>query len=339
MSKGIKDLSQFFRTGSSDKDVLHIPSGIIGLDYAIGEVRGIPTRTIMEIIAKEKRGKSTLSLGYIANAQRLGIRDVEVPVGKTFQTFNAAYIDFERTFDKNYARLLGVDVDKLLIVETKYAEQGFDAVESLLAMGMQIIVVDSVPAAVPQSEEGKNITDSEKMAAIAGLLSRAMRRLIALTDNANALVIMINQWRANMSPMSRSDKKPYGAFALHHYSRVILHLERIRNGDDDATITAFVDKTKFGKERQTAEFELIFGAGFDADQHILTLAADNDIVEKGGAWYYYPNKEAAQYKAQGMAQARSIMPIDEIKEKLLTALILKQDQERAERESYIRGNK
>ena len=123
---------------SSDNTVRSIPTGSIALDLALG-VGGLPRGRIVEIFGAESAGKTTLAMSAIAEAQAAGGQ--------------AAFIDVEHAMDPAYARLIGVDVEKLLISQPDSAEQALEITEYLIRSGaLDIIVVDSVAALVPAAE-------------------------------------------------------------------------------------------------------------------------------------------------------------------------------------------
>jgi recombination protein RecA len=287
---------------------IYFKSGVLALNSIIANNngRGIPGGTIMQLLGKPKNGKSTLSLDYIAQAQQLGLNEVEVPDGKTTRMVNTLILDFEHSFDATYAAMIGVDVSKVYIVKTLYAEDGFEIALQFLLAGIQLVVVDSVGALIAKSEEDKAQTDNEKVGSEAKALGRFIKAANALSDLSNALVIVINQYRANLSPMARSDTKPYGGHLLQYLSKVIVKVTRIKNVADRTTVEAYVEKTKFGPEGMKAEFDIVFGAGVDYAGHILTLAKEYGIVT-GTTWLYY-----GDLKAQGMEAAKKLFPLDDI---------------------------
>lgn len=309
----LKEYDEYLSLGSEEKEHHYFPTGIIALNKAIGDIRGIRGGTILQLIGQPGHGKSTLSLDFIAQAQQTNIKEIALPSGKTINTI---YADFERTFDKTYAQALGVDIDKVLVIKTPFAEQTFNIIEELMAAGIQMVVVDSIPMIIPKSEEDKGFEDNEKMAAAASILGRFAKRAIQLADNADALVILINQYRANLSPMAHTDKKPYGAWSIRHAIRVNIELTKIKTEADRIKIKAFVEKTKLGATGKVVEYDMINGEGPDYTGHILTLGIDYGIVTKKGAWFVYKD-----LKAQGLNNAGSLFPIAEIK-----GLVLKEMQ-------------
>lgn len=319
----LKEFNDFIRTADDDKPYDIFKTGLIHLNHIISADKGIRTRSIMQLVGGEKSGKTTLALDILIQAQRnKQLKEIEIEIDKVKKTINAAYIDFERSFDKKYAITLGVDVDKLLIVETITAEQSFDIVETLLSEGLQLIIIDSIAMFVPESEVDKSFQDNEKIASNAKVLDRVCKRLLHLADFANALIIVINQFRANISTMSKKEKRIFGGFTLQYVSKLTITLTRIQNSDNNATVRAFIEKNKMGREALSTEYNLVYGAGIDYKNHILTLAHDNDIIEISGAWYYYPSKESAKYKAQGGTAAAKTFPLEEISEQIEKKLSL-----------------
>jgi recombination protein RecA len=277
------------------------PFSLLSLNRLVGNLKGLRGGRMYQFIGEKSTGKSTLSLDLIANAQRYG---------KV-----CAYVDFERTFDKEYAQKLGVDLDNLIIVKTDTAEQSLTIVEELIKAGVLLIVLDSIPAAVPSSESDKDYSDNEKMASAAGFITRFCKRIIPILDNYGAIVIVINQNRANFSTLSRKETKPFGPKQLQYSVSLTLELARIKNGDDETRVQALVEKSKIGVERQRAEFTMIYGSGINKEEDLLTLALEYDIIQKTGSWFKY-----GELKAQGMENAITTFPLDEIRERVLHAL-------------------
>jgi recombination protein RecA len=311
----------FFKLASEEYERHLFTSGIIGLPYAIGTPDGIPGGTLLQLLGEPKHGKSTLALDFIAHAQRSAIKDIEIPLTKkTTRMINAVYVDFERSFDPVYAATIGVDLDKLLLLKTDWGEQSFDVVNALLVQGIQIVVIDSIPMFIPMSEEGKSIADSEKIASVAHALGKSVKRWIQLADSANALIILVNQYRAEMSQMTRREKKPFGARIVQYAVKVTIELVRIHNEKERATVQATVTKTKFGQEGRITEFDIVFGDGPDYGKHILTLAIEHDIIKQSGAWYSYVALNNKEYRAQGKRDAVKSFPMEEIKQRIIESL-------------------
>jgi recombination protein RecA len=319
LAKVLKDHKDSIRVGSAHVKHHKFTTGLLGLNAAVGVDGYIPGGSIIQLIGEPKHGKSTLATDIVAQAQQSGIKEVEIPDGKATRSINALWLDFEHSFDPEYAAILGVDLEKLLILEPRYGEEGFDIVEAFLSEGLQLVVVDSVPMFEPKSEQDKTFADDpEKMSSNANPLTRILRRMLHLVSAADALMILINQYRANISQMSRKEKKPYGARAIQYVARVTIELVRVKNEDTRAHVIATVEKTKLGPEGKQVPFQLEFGKGINYTQHIFELATTAGIIEKGGAWYYYKDMQA-----HGEAKAMEIFPIDEIKTMLETGEIVR----------------
>jgi recombination protein RecA len=248
-----------------------------------------------------------LALDYLAQAQKRGIKDVSLTIGKSTRAINSLFVDLERTFDVEYAKLLGVDVAKLLVYRPDYAEQCLPQIEYFLSQGIQVVVFDSVPAIVTKDEFEKEVDDPARMAGAANLLSRWIVRLIGPVDNADALFIFVNQYRANLSPMARSDKKPFGPRSLRYFSRIILDLVKIRNEEDKSHIQATVSKNKQAAEGRRCDYLMLKGKGLAPAYDLMSLALEYDIIHKSGAWYEYQGQNA-----QGMDNCVLVFDLESI---------------------------
>jgi len=318
LAKLWKDYDEYLETDDTDQSWrMRFPSSILSLNRALGNLDGIP-QGILHIIGDEAHGKTTLAYNFLAEAQKKGIKEVTGPNGKPI---NAIFLDFERTYSKEYAAICGVDTSKVLKVVTEYDEDAFDIALELMAHGIQVVIVDSIPAVVSISEEDKGMKDAPKMANEATLLGRATKRFVRLAYNTDALVIYINQWRSNISTMSRVEKKYYGARIIRHLVKYTIELTRVEKiNDKDITIQAFIPKTKDGSNGSKIEYKIIQGNGINTAQNIISLAVDYGIVECKKPWYYYPSRNDPQYRGQGEDNAIQNLPIEEIKLKVLECM-------------------
>jgi recombination protein RecA len=299
MPMSLDKYKSFIKSASAVNIVQHFPFSLLSLNLVIGDIAGIRAGRIVQLIGNPSSGKSTLALDLIANAQRNNVK--------------CAYVDFERTFDPNYSKVIGVDLDKLQMVKPDFAEQGLEITELLIKEGgTQLVVIDSIPAAVPSTESEKGYNDSEKMAVAASYITRFCRRIVPIVDNYNALVVILNQYRANISTLARSESKPYGPRALGYASSLIIELTRIKNEDLKTIVQARATKNKMAPERKIAEFTLTYGRGPEIETDLMLLAEQYGIVTKRGAWYVY-----GDLKAQGVENAKLTFPLEEIRLKLL----------------------
>ena len=167
-------------------DVDAIPTGSLLIDQAIG-VGGYPKGRIIEIFGPESSGKTTLALHAIAECQKQGGR--------------AAFIDAEHAIDPLYAKNLGVDINELILSQPDNGEQALEIVEMLAGSGsINLIVVDSVAALVPQAELDGEMGDSS-VGLQARLMSKAMRKIAGVLNKKECAVIFINQLREKVGVM------------------------------------------------------------------------------------------------------------------------------------------
>lgn len=320
LTEAWRQYEKYLNAGNKDQsDRMHFPSGIPGLDIGVGGMKGM-NRGIVELIGGEAVGKTTLALTILAETQRT--RDLVEIDAPDNNTYNAVYMDFEHSYDNEYAAALGVDTAKMLVIDMTYAQDQFGIVEYLLTAGIQFVIIDSISVIIPKSEEDKGLNDNQKMADEANTLSRALKRLNALAASADALIICINQYRANMSPMAHTDKKGYGAWVLRYLKKVTIELTRIERKDTRMTIQAFVSKNKMGATGTKINYEIEHGKGIDVDQHILMLAEHHDIVTYTGkkTWWYYTDDNGKEWKGQGEQNAIKNFPMEEIKQKVMVKL-------------------
>ena len=282
----------------------YFPFSLISMNTVIGDMRGLKGGRFYQFVGEKSTGKTSLALDIIANAQKQG--------------FHCTYGDVERTFDEVYSQSLGVNTDPSVFthLKTDTAEQMFDIAMKLLQAGSKVFVIDSIAEIVPQEEADKPIEDAARMAGSAGLITRALKRLTPILDNTGAICIIINQFRANISTMSRKTRKPFGAEILEYKPSIIFELARIENDKDSAVVQVTVAKSKLGTEKLITKLVTKYGKGFDIEHDILQLALQFGIVTmKGKGWYIY-----GETKANGVDNAKRELPMQEIKEKVLECL-------------------
>ena len=260
-----------------------IPTGSISLDLALGG--GIPKGRIVEIYGPESSGKTTVCLHAVAEVQKAG--------------GTAAYIDAEHALDPAYAKRLGVNTDNLLISQPDSGEQALEILETLVrSNAVDIVVVDSVAALVPQAEIEGDMGDAQ-MGLQARLMSQAMRKLTGVINRSKTTVIFVNQLRMKIGVMFGNPETTTGGNALKFYASVRMDIRRIsqiKQGDQiiGNHVRVKVVKNKVAPPFREAEFDIMYNQGISKEGDLIDLAANNGIVEKSGAWYTYKGENIAQ---------------------------------------------
>jgi len=261
-----------------------IPSGSLTLDLALG-VGGIPKGRITEIFGPEASGKTTLAQHIIAQAQKRG----EV----------AAYIDVEHALDRSYASDCGVKTEDLYISQPDTGEQALEITEALVRSGaIDVIVVDSVAALVPQAEIEGEMGESH-VGLQARLMSQALRKLTAAISKSNAAVIFINQLREKVGIVYGNPEVTPGGRALKFYSSVRIDLRRIETimqGNEAVgnRVKAKIVKNKVAPPFKSAEFDIMFARGISKEGDLVDLGVQQGIISKSGAFFSYGDVRIGQ---------------------------------------------
>jgi len=259
-------------------DVDAIPSGSLGLDWALG-VGGFPRGRVVEIYGPESSGKTTLALHAVAEAQKRG--------------GIAAYIDAEHAMDPEYTEKLGVNINDLLISQPDHGEQALEITESLVRSGtVDIIVIDSVAALTPKDEIEGDMGQT-RVGQQARLMSQAMRKLTAVVAKSKTTVVFINQIREKIGVMFGSPETTPGGRALKFYTSVRLDVRRIaqiKKGDEikGGRTRVKVVKNKVASPFKQTEFDLMYNEGISAEGELIALGEKMGLLTKtGGSVYYY----------------------------------------------------
>ena len=264
-------------------DVELFSSGSLALDLALGG--GFPKGRIIEIYGPESSGKTTLALHAIAEIQKQGGQ--------------AAFIDAEHALDPSYARKIGVDTANLLISQPDNGEQALEICETLVRSGaVDLIVVDSVAALVPQAEIDGDMGDSQ-MGLQARLMSQAMRKLTGIISKTKATVIFINQIRMKIGVLFGNPETTTGGNALKFYASVRVDIRRIGQIKDGENVSGNRTKIKVVKNKiaapfRTAEFDIMYNEGISKTGDVLDLGVSYGIIDKAGAFFKYNGETIGQ---------------------------------------------
>ncbi|MBU6389653.1 recombinase RecA [Patescibacteria group bacterium] len=262
-----------------------IPTGIISLDVALGG--GIPRGRVIEIYGPESSGKTTLASYIIGQVQKRGGL--------------AAFVDAEHAFDPEYAKLLGVQLNDLLVSQPDAGEQALEITETLVrSNAVDVIVIDSVAALVPRAEIEGEMGDA-MVGVQARLMSQALRKLTGAISKSKTTVIFINQIRMKIGVMFGNPETTTGGNALKFYASVRMDIrrkEQIKEGDTVVGVTTNVKivKNKVAPPFRSATFDLLYGEGISREGTLLDIGVEHDIVRKSGAWYYLDEEKLGQGK-------------------------------------------
>lgn len=261
-------------------------SGSFVIDDILG-IGGYPKGRIIEIFGPESSGKTTLSLHAIAEIQKAG--------------GIAAFIDAEHAIDPKYAKNLGVDIDNLILSQPDSGEQALEIVDTLVkSSSIDLIVVDSVAALVPEAELAGEMKDST-VGAQARLMSKALRKITGSLSKTNTTIIFLNQIREKIGVMFGNPEVTPGGRALKFAASIRLDIRRISSVGQGADITGNNVKVKVVKNKLAPPFkvgttEIIFSRGISQESEVVDLAEQYGIIDRKGSWYKYKEENLAQGK-------------------------------------------
>lgn len=273
------------KLGESPKvDVDAIPTGSIGLDWALG-IGGYPRGRIIEIFGPESSGKTTLTLHAIAEAQKLG--------------GVCAFIDAEHALDPSYAAKIGVNIDELLVSQPDNGEQALEIVESLVRSGkVDIVVIDSVAALTPRDEIEGDMGQSH-VGKQARLMSQALRKLTSIVAKSKTVVVFINQIRMQIGIMFGNPETTPGGKALKFYTSIRLDIRRIaqiKKGEEvvGGRHRVKVVKNKIAAPFRQTEFDLMYNEGVSSEGEMIALGEKLGVINKSGTSYSYGEEKMAR---------------------------------------------
>ncbi len=293
-------------------DIDSIPTGSLLLDSALG-VGGYPKGRIIEIYGPESSGKTTLALHAIAEIQKKGGR--------------AAFVDAEHSIDPVYAQNLGINIDDLILSQPDSGEQALEIVDMLAQSGaIDLIIVDSVAALVPQAELDGVMSDNQ-VGLQARLMSKGMRKLAGVLSKSKCTVIFINQLREKVGVMYGNPETTTGGRALKFYATVRLDIRRseaIKDGNDliGNTVVVKVVKNKVAAPFKSCKIDIIYGHGISKTGELLDLGSDLGLIKKSGSWYEYNGERIGQGREtakQYLQEHQEVM--DELTSKIKSGVI------------------
>ncbi|MCI7554390.1 MAG: recombinase RecA [Tenericutes bacterium] len=273
------------KLGSSDHMNIDVTSsGSLTLDIALG-VGGYPKGRIIEIYGPESSGKTTIALHAIAEVQKAG--------------GTAAFIDAEHALDPVYAKKLGVNIDELLLSQPDTGEQALEICDALVkSEAVNIVVIDSVAALVPQAEIEGEMGDSH-VGLQARLMSQALRKLSGTISKTKTTAIFINQLREKVGVLFGNPETTPGGRALKFYSTIRLDVrrgEQIKAGDSVSgnKTNIKVVKNKVAPPFKSATVDIMYGEGVSHQGELVDLASQIGVIDKSGAWFSYQGEKIGQ---------------------------------------------
>lgn len=258
-------------------DVDAIPTGCLSLDIATG-IGGVPRGRIIEVYGPESSGKTTLAQHIVAEVQKLG--------------GIAAFVDAEHALDPEYAAKIGVNVKEMLLSQPDSGEQALEIVETLVrSNAVDVIVVDSVAALVPQKEIEGDMGD-QHMGLQARLMSQALRKLTAVVAKTNTVVIFINQIRNKIGVFFGNPETTTGGNALKFYCSVRIEVRRaaqIKQGEKiiGNRVKVKIVKNKVAAPFKTCEFDIMYNEGISIAGDLVDLGVEHGVVKKSGNSYSF----------------------------------------------------
>ena len=300
------------RLGDATKmNVSVISTGSIAADLALG-AGGLPRGRIVEIYGPESSGKTTFCLSVIAEAQRRG--------------GNAVFVDVEHALDPRYAKIVGVDLDNLMVSQPESGEDALNITETLIRSGaIDVIVLDSVAALVSRKELDGQMGDAT-VGLQARMMSQAMRRLTAAISKTNCVCIFTNQIREKIGVMFGSPETTPGGRALKFFCSIRMDIRRIGQiKEADGTVTGSRTRLKIVKNKvappfTACEFDIMFDEGISRTGSVVDLGIEHDILVKKGAWISYEGNLVGQ----GREAAKQALAEDpELMAKITTTILEK----------------
>lgn len=296
--------------GNSDTKLRkHFSSGSLVVDELTG-INGYPMQAIIEIFGQPSTGKTTMALHAIKEMQNVSKK-------------KTVFFDIERTLNLEYAKQVGVNIDELIVLKPKNAEETFDLISDFLKTNeINLIVVDSVAALLPEIEEKSQMTDNT-IGLQARIMSKALRKINHLLNDTNSTIIFINQMREKIKLFFGNPETTTGGNALKFYASLRIELRKknkiiINKENRGITVGVKIVKNKLHQPFQTGIISILFGSGISKEREIIELATENKIIIQKGSWYLYEKKKLGLGLENSVNTLKqNIKLLEEIKTKIL----------------------
>ena len=300
------------RLGDAHKmKVETLSTGSLAIDLALG-CGGLPRGRTVEIFGPESSGKTTFCLSVIAEAQRNGGL--------------AAFIDVEHALDPKYAKVVGVQLDDLLVSQPDSGEDALNITETLIrSNAIDVIVIDSVAALISKQELDGQMGDAT-VGSQARLMSQAMRRLTAVISKTKCICIFTNQIREKIGVMFGNPETTPGGRALKFFSSIRIDIRRKDQiKTPEGRVVGNRTKIKIVKNKVAppfteCEFDIMYDEGISRTGSIIDLGVEHKILEKKGAWIAYNGELVGQGRD---AAKQTLKEKPELMEKITKAVLEK----------------
>jgi len=281
---------------------------------------GIPRGRVIEFFGEENGGKTTTALDVVANSQKVFKQEYDNEIKELQEKDKPnkseqdrlkyllakgkpqaiVWVDCENTFDEDWARVLGVNVEDLYFMQplSQSAEQIFQNIEDMVLTGeVGLVVLDSLGAMLSEQEWTKSM-DEKTYCGIAGPLTRFSKKIEYACAKYNCTFIGINQMREDISNSYSMYKTPGGKTWKHvcslrlmfgkgpYYNENYTDLTRTVNGAVGNYVNIRVEKTKvFKPDRKNGSYTLNYSTGVDKYMDLVEMALKYGIIIQGGAWF------------------------------------------------------
>lgn len=320
------------------ENIQFIPTGSWPIDKIIGDGSGtlksggFPRGHIVEIFGDESCGKTTLAISGCVEAQRMGL----IPVWQ----------DYERTFSKNYAKKLGLNLDQIVFQEPDSFEHGIKLLgDVLIKVHPAIIVIDSVSAMVPAQHLDLASDDPARIGEQARLMSRYLGALSKYIPDLNTCLVLINQLRAQIKDKydtgpkedTSGGKSPkyYASVRIKMMKKEVDYIQSLsqitgekEKQPNNIKVKVTIQKNKIDKPYYTAPVYIRFGEGFDNITSIIDLAVACNVVRKAGTYFRFDSGDTTIFNVPGRENLRKYLEENQkILETLSSSVKIKVDEE------------